>query len=68
MPLLHGDRLCARFDLAVDRKAGTLNVIGERWEPGWNGKRHPIGPTKQALNELATFLGTEVRRLRVPIS
>jgi uncharacterized protein YcaQ len=68
MPLLHGDRLCARFDLAVDRKAGTLNVIGERWEPGWNGKRHPVGPTKQALNELATFLGTEVRRLRVPIS
>jgi uncharacterized protein YcaQ len=62
MPLLHGDRIIARFDLAVDRNAGVLNVIGERWEVGWDGRRRPIRATVGALNELASFLGVEVRR------
>jgi uncharacterized protein YcaQ len=62
MPLLHGDRIIARFDLAVDRNAGVLNVIGERWEEGWDGRRRPIRATAGALNELASFLGVEVRR------
>jgi uncharacterized protein len=62
MPLLHGDRLVSRFDLAVDRTAGVLNVIGERWEPGWDGRRRPIHASKQALEELASFLGVRVRR------
>ena len=62
MPLLHGDRLVARFDLAVDRKAGMLHVIGERWEPGFEGSRQPVRPAKQALDELASFLGASVRR------
>jgi uncharacterized protein len=57
MPLLHGDRIIARFDLAVDRNAGILNVIGERWEPGWEGRRRPVRSTKRALDELASFLG-----------
>ena len=64
MPLLHGDRVVARFDLAVDRKAGVLNVIGERWEPGLAGGRQPVRPTKRALDELASFLGVDVRRQR----
>ena len=62
MPLLHGDRLIARFDLAVDRNEGVLNVIGERWEPGWDGRRRPVRPTTRALGELASFLGVRVRR------
>jgi uncharacterized protein YcaQ len=62
MPLLHGDRIIARFDLAVDRNVGVLNVIGERWEPGWAGARRPVRPTKRALDELASFLGVGVRR------
>ncbi len=64
MPLLHGDRIIARFDLAADRKAGTLNVIGERWEAGWEGGRRPVRATKQALDELASFLGVGVERHR----
>ena len=62
MPLLHGDRIIARFDLAVDRKAGVLDVIGERWEPGWERSRQPVRPTKRALDELASFLGAGVGR------
>jgi uncharacterized protein YcaQ len=64
MPLLHGDRIVARFDLAVDRKDGVLDVIGERWEPGWDGRRRPLRPTTRALDELAAFLGAAVRRER----
>ncbi|HEV3096028.1 MAG TPA: crosslink repair DNA glycosylase YcaQ family protein [Candidatus Dormibacteraeota bacterium] len=64
MPLLHGDRIVARFDLAGDRKAGVLNVIRERWEPGWDGRRRPGRATKLALDELASFLGVLVRRRR----
>jgi len=62
MPLLHGDQIVARFDLAVDRNARVLDVIGERWEPGWEGTRRPVRPTKRALDDLASFLGVEVRR------
>ena len=64
MPLLHGDRIIARFDLAVDRRVGVLNVIGERWETGWKGGRQPAGASKEALDELASFLGVRVRRQR----
>jgi len=62
MPLLHGDRLVGRFDLAADRKAGVLQVIGERWEPGWDRRRRPVRATNVALDELASFLGVLVRR------
>src|SRR6202521_5997892 len=62
IPLLHGDRICARFDLAVDRHEGVLKVMGERWEAGWDGPRRPVRPTTQALRELASFLGVGVKR------
>jgi uncharacterized protein len=68
MPLLHGDRIIARFDLAADRKAGVLNVIGERWEPGWEGARRPARATKRALDELASFLRVDVRRNPGPVA
>ena len=68
MPLLHGDRIVARVDLAADRKAGVLTVIGERWEPAWDGSRRPVGPLNRALDELASFLGVTVRRKRLRLT
>src|SRR5216683_1846945 len=62
MPLLHGDRIIARFDLAADRKEGILTVIGERWEPGWERTRRPVRATKRALDELASFLNISLTR------
>ena len=62
MPLLHGERIIGRFDLAVDRVERVLKVIGERWEPGWEGRRRPVRPTTRALGELAAFLSVGVRR------
>jgi uncharacterized protein YcaQ len=59
MPLLHGDRLIARFDLAVDRSARRLDVIGVRWEPGWKGARQPRRAAERALAALARFAGAE---------
>jgi uncharacterized protein len=64
MPLLYGDRLVARFDLAVDRTAGVLNVVGERWEPDWAGRRGIMRASQSALEELASFVGVQVRRSR----
>jgi uncharacterized protein len=64
MPLLHGDRIVARFDLAVDRTAGVLNVIGERWQPHSEGRRRPVRATKLALDELASFIRVRVKRQR----
>jgi uncharacterized protein YcaQ len=61
MPLLHGDRLAARFDLAINRTTGALDVIGERWEPGWTGRKRPLRAVRQALTELATFAGAAPR-------
>src|SRR5256886_3043486 len=62
MPPLHGGLIIGRFDLAVDRVEGVLKVIGERWEPGWEGRRRPVRPTTRALRGLAAFLGVRVRR------
>ncbi len=57
MPLLHGDQVIARFDLAVRRDPRRLEVVGERWEPGWSGRRRPLLPVRRALRDLSRFVG-----------
>lgn len=66
MPLLHGDELIARFDLAVDRSAHRLVVVGERWEPGWDRRRKPIRAVRDAVAALEAFVVPERRPARKP--
>lgn len=66
MPLLHGDTLIARFDLAVDRTAERLIVVGERWEPEWEGRRKPVRAVRGAVDELEAFVAGKHRQLRKP--
>ena len=55
MPVLHGDRLVDRLDLAVDRKRRVLEVKRATPEPDLPRR----GPLLQALHELATFAGAD---------
>lgn len=55
MPVLHGDRLVDRLDLAVDRKRRVLEV--KRSTPEADLPRR--GPLLQALHELAAFTGAD---------
>ena len=55
MPVLHGDRLVDRLDLAVDRKRRVLEVKRSTPEPDLPRR----GPLLQALNELAAFAGAD---------
>ena len=66
MPLLRGDLLIARFDLAVDRATSRLEVRGERWEPGWDGRRRPLRARNRALSDLARFVGVDSYSVSAP--
>ena len=66
MPLIRGDLLIARFDLAVDRATSRLEVRGERWEPGWDGRRRPLRARNRALSDLARFVGVDSYSVSAP--
>ena len=36
LPILYGDRLVGRIEPRIDRRGGTLNVLGLWWEPGFD--------------------------------
>jgi len=55
MPVLHGDRLVARVDPAMDRKAGRLSIRGVSVEDGCDDLA-VARTTREAIAGLASFL------------
>lgn len=41
LPLLYGDRLVGRIEPRIDRKAGTLRILGLWWEAGFDPHADP---------------------------
>jgi uncharacterized protein len=67
MPVLHGDRLVARLDPRYDRRAGRLDVNAVHVEPGAEADTTAARATRDAIGELAAFIGAEsVAYGRVP--
>ena len=59
MPLLDGDRFVARVDAAHDRTEGRLLVHAAHPENGVRAAAANAEPVRQAVEELATWLGVE---------
>jgi uncharacterized protein len=55
MPVLHGDRLVARVDPAMDRASGRLSIRQISVEPGYDDTS-VARATREAITELASFL------------
>jgi uncharacterized protein len=64
LPVLHGDRLVGRVDLAMDRRRGRLLVHAVHAEPDAPAAAGPA--LAAALHELAAFLGADQVELRQP--
>jgi uncharacterized protein YcaQ len=56
MPVLHEDRLVARVDPAFDRKSKRLSIRAITIEPDCDDAS-VAGSTKDAIAQLATFIG-----------
>ena len=59
LPILFGDRLVGRIEPRVDRKAGTLNVLGLWWEQGFVPRQEDglVEGMKEALRAYRSFVG-----------
>jgi len=55
MPVLHGDRLVARVDPAMNREAGRLSIRRVSVEAGYDDTQVAVA-TREAIAGLATFL------------
>ncbi len=58
LPILHGDALIGRADLAMDRKAGALRALAVHAEPGARAQRAGQA-VRRALARLAAWQGAE---------
>jgi hypothetical protein len=63
LPLLYGDRLVGRIELRAERTTGTLRVVGQWWEPGFeplagDDRETLAGAVAAALRAHAEFAGT----------
>lgn len=64
LPLLYGDRLVGRIEPRIDRRTGTLRVLGLWWEDGFDpldGEAHPgfIAAVADAVQAHMAFGGME---------
>jgi uncharacterized protein len=59
LPILHGDRLIGRADLAVDRKAGRLIAHAVHREPGAPRGKAVASAIRRELERLAQWQGAE---------
>lgn len=56
LPILWGERLVGRVDLARDKKAGTLNVLSVHWEEGFKRGKRFDAAFEKALESHCEFL------------
>jgi uncharacterized protein YcaQ len=59
LPVLDGDRLVARCDLAIDRKAKRLNVLAMHAEPGLRAGARLPKAIRRELERLAAWRGAK---------
>ncbi len=59
LPILEGERFTGRLDAKVDRKRGTLTVLGLWWEDGVKPTPTRRRALEQELRRLAVFCGAE---------
>ena len=70
LPLLYGDRLVGRIEPRLDRKAGTLRILGISFEPAFGPMEEPqfVPALAEALRAYQRFVGaTRVRWPRTRI-
>lgn len=59
MPILHGEQLIGRVDPKMDRKTKTLHIHAIHAEPGAPQTKTVRAAIRQAIEELAQFLGAK---------
>ncbi|MFI5262599.1 MAG: DNA glycosylase AlkZ-like family protein [Candidatus Limnocylindrales bacterium] len=59
LPLLFGDRLVGRIEPRIDRRAGTVTILGLWWEPGFAPRRSDgfVAAARDALAAYLAFAG-----------
>jgi uncharacterized protein YcaQ len=59
LPILHGEQLIGRIDPKLDRKTKTLHIYATHAEPGAPQSKKVRAAIRQAIEELAQFLGAK---------
>jgi uncharacterized protein len=61
LPLLYGDRLVGRIEPRLERRAGTLRIVGLWWEPGFDPLEPPgfVAAFARALTAHRDFGGLD---------
>jgi len=59
LPMLYGDRFVGRIEPRLDRRSGTLNILGIWFEPGFEPMEDPafIPALDEAIEAYRTFVG-----------